>query len=115
MANNNIQLRIYEYNKRAFISASELHSHIFPYTKNTYPRWVRQNITHQPQEIPIEGIDYVSFEDAGIKPHSRIKGGKKRKDFLLSILFTMQLCYQAKTIPAKNINNFLRKFEGLIT
>jgi hypothetical protein len=105
-----IMLTTYEFEKRPFISAAELFDQIFPTTRHKYAQWVRINITEQPQELPVKRRDYISFEEAGVKKPNRVKGGKKRQDFLISTMFGMELCYQAKTLPAREVRNFLYKF-----
>lgn len=110
MAKEPVPLTIYIVESKPYISAIELFHIILPYSNTYYTRWVKMNITDQPQDLPTKGLDYLVFNDVhGIKRKERIRGGKKRIDYLLSPLFAVQLCYQTKTTPAKGIKDFLYK------
>lgn len=109
--NEPISLVVHHFNNRSWVSAAELFDIIYPYSKAHYSRWVKINITHQPQELPTKGIDFIGFEEAKVKKPIRIKGGKKRVDYLLSVSFSIQLCYQTKTLPSKEVNSFLYKIK----
>jgi hypothetical protein len=111
MFNTATPIKIYMFKDKSYVSAFELYQLIFPYTPTHYVRWVNCNITNQPQGLSSKGIDYILFPDAGIKPPQKIKGGKKRMDYLLSTIFAIQLCYQAKNFPAKNLKDFLLKMQ----
>lgn len=109
--NEPISLVIHHFNNKSWISAAELFDIIYPYSKPHYSRWVKVNITHQPQELPTKGIDFIRFEEAKIKRPAAIKPGKKRDDYLLSVTFSIQLCYQTKTLPSKEVKDFLYKIK----
>ncbi len=102
-------IKVYIFKDASYVSSVELFQIIFPYSNNYYAQWVRMNITKQPQELSCKGVDYIFFADAGIKPPQRIKGGKKRMDYLLTVIFAIQLCYQAKNFQSKNVKDFLLK------
>lgn len=105
-----ISLVVYYLNNKPYISAAELFDIIYPYSKSRYANWIKINVTEQPQELPLKGIDFIPFVDTKVKKPLRIKGGKKRNDYLLSPIFAIQLCYQTKTLPARDVKNFLYKF-----
>lgn len=105
-----LSLTIHDIQSKPFLLATELFDYILPYSYNYYSRWVRLNITKQPQGLPVKGIDYMFLAEVkGIKVKRRIRGGQRRVDYLISPLFAIQLCYQAKTIPAKKVKDFLYK------
>ena len=109
-----LSLTIFYVNKTPYISSIELFLKISPTSGDYYPKWLRINITHQPQEIPIKGVDYIDIDEVGdinIKTESKIPG-PKRKQYLLSIPFAQQLCYQSKTLTSKQIREFLYRFNG---
>ena len=102
-------IKIYIFKDHSYVSAVELFQIIFPYSYNYYAQWLKMNITSQPQGLSCKGVDYIFFAEAGIKPPQKIKGGKKRMDYLLTSVFAIQLCYQAKTFQSKNVKDFLLK------
>lgn len=78
-------------NNTPYISAVDLFDFING-NKKYYSDWVKLNITHQPQGLPKIGRDYL-LRHAEI----RHKPGICRTDYLLSIMFAIELCYQTKT------------------
>jgi len=107
---SNISLTVYWVDNKPYVSASELFQNILPTSQNYYPTWVRINITHQPQELPEKGTDYLLATDTKVTiKNIRVRGGKKRIEYLLSIPFARELCYQTKTYPARNVRRFLYK------
>lgn len=103
-------LTIYHWDNKPFILASDLFKIVLPYSYHYYTHWVRINITHQPQGIPVLNNDYLALNDTDIKLPNKIKGGKKRIEYLISPLFGIQLCYQTKTIPCIKLKEFLSTF-----
>jgi phage anti-repressor protein len=78
-------------NSAPYISAVDLFDFING-NKKYYSDWVKLNITHQPQGLPKIGRDYL-LRNAEI----RHKPGVYRTDYLLSLDFAKELCYQTKT------------------
>lgn len=109
-----LSLTVFYVNKTPYVSSIELFLKISPTSGDYYSIWLKTNITHQPQEIPIKGVDYIDFDGVSeISSNQEAKRpGPKRKQYLLSIPFAQQLCYQSKTLTSKQIREFLYRFNS---
>lgn len=107
-----LSLTITSHNGKPYVSSIELFDVIMPNSRRYYAHWIHINITHQPQNLPKNGADYLHSKYVkGYKKPVRTPG-RKREDILLSIQFARELCYQAKTIPANEAREFLRSFSA---
>lgn len=105
-----LSINIVSHAQKSYISSIELFDSILPNSDNYYTKWLRMNITDQPQKLPKEGRDYIfCLSIKGYKRAERTRG-RKREDLLLSIPFARELCYQTKTLPAEEVREFLYGF-----
>lgn len=105
-----LSINIVSHNHRSFVSSIELFKNILPYSSSYYTKWLKLNVTEQPQNLPKKGRDYIyGFDVKGYMKHEK-RPGPKLTVLLLSVQFARELCYQTKTLPAEEVREFLYQF-----
>ena len=84
-----------------YVSLVEFYDHIFG-AKTHYSRWVKFYVTEHNTEMPVKGLDYLDLDELPLDD-TVIKKGPYRKDYLISIDFLKQLCFDLKTKRCKDV------------
>lgn len=84
-----------------YVSLIEFYDHIFG-AKKHYSRWVKFYITEHNTKMPVKGLDYIDLDEV---PNLQMRPakGQHRKDYLISIDFMKQLCFDLKTIRCRDL------------
>lgn len=88
-----------------YVSLIEFYDYIFGDNKKNYARWVRHYVIDQDAKMPVKGLDYIDLDDVPTLNRVHIKG-QQRKDYLISLDFMKQLCFDIKTHRCKDLRDW---------
>lgn len=86
-----------------FVSLVEFYDYVFG-DRPKYYRWVKYYVTENNAKMPIKGYDYLDLSE--IEGFKQTKKGKFRRDYLISIDFLKQLCFDLKTNRCKQVREW---------
>lgn len=90
-----------------FVSLVEFYDYIFG-SKPNYYRWVRHYVTDSASKMPKKGRDYIDLTELPIRQGG---AGNMRKDYLITIDFLKQLCFDIKTKRCKSVHEWANSVE----